>query len=343
MISIIIPVYNAEKYLRTALDSVLSQSERDIEVLCIDDGSQDSSPQIIAELQQHDKRLRYLHQANSGPGPARNRGIDESKGDYLFFMDADDCIAPDALRKLLGLLTEHDADIVVGWFKPFWDELDNWSSNHFPEAEVVQGDCALAYADESKFCASVWGKLYRREVIGSIRFSELRASEDAEFNIAVFSRAKKLVRFPAELYFYRQSDTSLVHNKLHYEWNFFASRRITSLCLKLYEGKALYQAAALQLIRRFGTANILYRLMLMVNDPRFTQAERLALLDTATEALREITTECRRILERVNVFLPKYRLVYTLVVRFQSLIALRLFNRIQRAMHKALRCMRCIL
>lgn len=344
MISVIIPVYNAEKYLRTALDSVLNQSERDIEVLCIDDGSQDSSPQIIAELQHQDRRLRYLHQANSGPGPARNRGIDESKGDYLFFMDADDCLAPDALHKLLELLTKHDADIVAGWFRTFWGELNNYTCNHIPEAEVVyDGDCALAYANEPRFCGVVWGKLYRREVIGSVRFSEHRALEDVEFNIAVFSHAKKLVRFPAVLYFYRQSNTSLARNKLHYEWSFTASQKITSLCLKLHHEEKISRTAALQLIRRYGTGSIMRRLVLMVNNPKFRKAEHLVLLNKANMALRNITTESRQKLGKGNVFFSKYYLVYAVAVRFRSLVALRLFNKIQKAIRRAHRCMRCIL
>lgn len=84
MISIIIPVFNAEKYLRVALESVLTQTYTDFEVICIDDGSCDNSSEIIREMQETDTRIRYLWQENSGPGAARNRGIKESKGDYLF-------------------------------------------------------------------------------------------------------------------------------------------------------------------------------------------------------------------------------------------------------------------
>ena len=106
-VSIVIPVYNAERYLGRCLDSVLAQTLRDIEVICIDDGSTDSSPTILEKHRSADGRIRIIHQENSGQGAARNRGIDAATGDFICFVDADDALADaDALR---SLVTEMDA------------------------------------------------------------------------------------------------------------------------------------------------------------------------------------------------------------------------------------------
>ena len=96
-ISVIIPVYNVEKYLKESLESVVNQTLNDIEIICIDDGSTDSSPSILKEYQNNDERFIIINQENSGPGAARNRGIKEAKGKYTYFLDSDDYLELDAL------------------------------------------------------------------------------------------------------------------------------------------------------------------------------------------------------------------------------------------------------
>lgn len=115
LVSVIIPTYNVEQYIGECLDSVLSQTLRDLEIICVDDCSTDSSPAILAEYAARDSRLRVLRQpSNMRPGAARNRGMDEARGKYLYFMDADDTLAePSALMELSTLADEHDLDHIV--------------------------------------------------------------------------------------------------------------------------------------------------------------------------------------------------------------------------------------
>lgn len=110
-VSVIIPVYNAEKYLAECLDSVCSQTLRDIEIICVDDGSADSSPAILSEYAARDGRIRVITQPNAGAGEARNRGIAAAEGEYLAFIDADDFWKPQLLEKIYDQVKAYDADI----------------------------------------------------------------------------------------------------------------------------------------------------------------------------------------------------------------------------------------
>ena len=113
-VSVIIPVYNAAQWLGACLDSVLSQSLRDIEVICIDDGSTDSSPSILGTYQLADRRVRVIHQENAGQGMARNRGLEAATGDYVYFMDADDALAgPDVLERLVAEAGRERLDVLA--------------------------------------------------------------------------------------------------------------------------------------------------------------------------------------------------------------------------------------
>jgi glycosyltransferase involved in cell wall biosynthesis len=123
-ISVIIPVYNSEKYLENALDSVLNQTFQDFEILCIDDGSQDSSAKIIKNYSQKDKRVQYFYQKNQGPGPARNKGIKKAKGDFISFLDSDDYLEKDALRRTYDIAMKKNLDLVLFNAQPIYESLE---------------------------------------------------------------------------------------------------------------------------------------------------------------------------------------------------------------------------
>ena len=112
-VSIIIPVFNVEMYLKECLDSVLGQTLKDIEVICVDDGSTDASPQMLREYAEKDERLKIIYQENKGAGTARNVGMKEARGKYLFFMDSDDYCALDFLEKTTKYADEKKSDILV--------------------------------------------------------------------------------------------------------------------------------------------------------------------------------------------------------------------------------------
>lgn len=194
--SVVIPVYNAERYLRRCLDSVLSQTLRDIEVICIDDGSTDSSPSMLNEYQAMDRRLRVIHQENAGQGAARNRGIDAATGDCICFVDADDALADaDALSSLvadmdaLGLqLLMYDA---VTHFEDGVDSrsvaLGNYRRRYVYTSPVTGTEMFVAMNRHGEFSVSPCLYLVRRDalVLSSVRFAEGVLHEDDIFTVSL--------------------------------------------------------------------------------------------------------------------------------------------------------------
>ena len=112
-VSVVIPVYNIEAHLRQCLDSVAGQTLSDLEVICVDDGSTDTSPAILEEYAQKDPRFQVIRQANAGPGAARNRGMERSSGRYLIFLDSDDWFEPDFLERMTARAEETGADVTI--------------------------------------------------------------------------------------------------------------------------------------------------------------------------------------------------------------------------------------
>ena len=337
MISILIPVCNEEKYLRTALESVLSQTVTDLEVICIDDGSTDSTSQIIADLQVYDSRIRYFHQNNAGLGVTRNHGLDECHGDYVFFMDADDILVPNTLEVLLSLIKKHNADIAVGLFKWIYETPSKVKAVDFVPEIIHEGDCAFAYAEETKFCGSAWGKLYKKEIIGNTRFSSIKCCEDVEFNIQVFAKARKVVRTSAELYLYRQVETSLVHDKRHFEWSFEACLEISRLCLRMHDKDEISTRAAVALIRQYATCNIMIRILqlCLATPQRYSKNEFREVLAKGRTSLQGILDEGHP-LERHGLLQTKYRIIYLLTFRLHSVCLLLFFAKLQAQLHKGL-------
>ena len=112
-VSVILPVYNTEKYLPECLDSIINQSLRDIEIICVDDGSTDSSLQILKEYAEKDKRISVIHKNNGGQGSARNVGLNHAKGEYITFVDSDDYITEDMIYYLLKFLEDNKLDVAM--------------------------------------------------------------------------------------------------------------------------------------------------------------------------------------------------------------------------------------
>lgn len=189
-ISIIIPIYNAEKYLGRCVDSILSQTFTDFEVLLIDDGSPDSSPAICDEYAKRDPRVRVFHKPNGGVSSARNLGLDNAKGEWITFIDADDYITKDLLYDYI--LDSDSSDLVIQGFshnKDFDVSLPN---------QILDGEDLIdKFIDiDSEIKGFVWNKLYRRDIIknNNIKFDEnISMIEDLLFNI-IFVKHCKSVR-----------------------------------------------------------------------------------------------------------------------------------------------------
>lgn len=207
MISLILPAYNAEKYLRECLDSALGQSYADIEIIVVDDGSTDSTPEIAAEYAARDPRVRVFSKANGGPSEARNFGIGKSKGDYLCFLDSDDCLYPDSLEILYeGIAT--GAPLSTGRF------TREKSVGRSKEVKWRVIDSQSAIADmmyQKSVLPSAWGKLFDRRLFDNITFREGITYEDLDVLYRVVAEAGKIAVTDSPVYFYRFNSTSLTN------------------------------------------------------------------------------------------------------------------------------------
>ena len=200
MVSVIIAVYNVEAYLRQCLDSVIGQTLRHIEIICVDDGSTDSSLQILKEYQLKDSRIRIIRQAHAGAGAARNKGLQAARGEYLSVLDSDDFFEPDMLKKAYYAAKVEDADIVV--FKSdFYDEQEH---RFTPCDYSVREDMlpkinpfgAMDIPDRifNIGCGWAWDKLFRRDFVeeNRARFQEIRTSNDMFFVFYLYSKAESI-------------------------------------------------------------------------------------------------------------------------------------------------------
>jgi hypothetical protein len=200
-LSIIVPVFNAEKYLRPCLDSLVNQMMTDYEIILVNDGSTDSSAEIMEEYRKrYPDRIRIMTVENGGQARARNLALEEAKGDYIGFTDSDDTAHTDMFPKLCDAAERENADIAV---------CDCWRVE--PERKVYQP----ARTEEKSISASgaVWNKIFRRDFIGDIRFPEGRWYEDLAFSAKLLAKADKIVFVQEALYDYRCGHTSTMTNQ----------------------------------------------------------------------------------------------------------------------------------
>ena len=223
MISVIVPVYNAEKYLHRCVDSILSQSYTDFELLLIDDGSPDNSGTICDEYAAKDNRVRVFHKENAGVSKSRNLGLDNAWGEWIAFVDSDDYVHEDYLRELYNLC---DADLVVGSYQMVG--TDTPISGVIPKETYLRGnlkDALLLYGETGNFRGAMC-KMYKREIINlnNIRYNEkMSASEDWLFALEYLKYVNKLVTIDCPYYFYEQGISgSLSKHTLNFESYFYA-------------------------------------------------------------------------------------------------------------------------
>ena len=169
MISVIVPVYKVEKYLRRCVDSILNQSYTDFELLLIDDGSPDGCPQICDEYARLDNRVRVFHKPNGGLSDARNYGLDQISGDYVSFIDSDDYVGPDYLKILIELAEKYDASVAaVAHVCVYNDEASFVSSKD--DRYEIPNDKILRAVAQGQLIFSAWGKLIHRDLFAQARF-----------------------------------------------------------------------------------------------------------------------------------------------------------------------------
>ncbi|PWB88333.1 glycosyltransferase family 2 protein [Methanobrevibacter thaueri] len=220
-ISVIIPVYNVEDYLSQCLDSICNQTFKDIEIICVNDGSIDNSLDILNEYAESDRRIKIINQHNQGLAASRNQGLKEAKGDYVYFIDSDDYIELDALEKLHENIVTNSSDMVLFKFQ----KVDDYRNVHKRGVEfkidkifgdIDYGNFTFTYKDvkrhvmNSAFSACL--KLYRRDFIEDISFPIGLNFEDVPVHVKLMLEAESLSFVPEFLYNYRSNPDSILNS-----------------------------------------------------------------------------------------------------------------------------------
>lgn len=218
-VSVIIPVYNVEKYLSECVDSVLHQSYQNFEIILVDDGSKDKSGEICDKYASSDSRISVIHKENGGASSARNVGMDSANGEYIFFLDSDDRIENTALEKLLTAITENDCDIAFCQAYAIDEDTERVNKSNYGYHRDYGSGSAQSFFSEmvkyKEFHVAVWMLLYKRAFLkkNKLRFVEGIMYEDCIFSFQVYSLAEKAVHVNEYLYYRRYRDNSVMTSK----------------------------------------------------------------------------------------------------------------------------------
>jgi len=209
-ISIVVPVYNAGRHIGECLAAIGAQPFADFEVIAVDDGSTDASGAILADWRARDTRIRVVAQANRGPSAARNAGLARAHGDYVWFVDADDVVAPDALGAIAAAARARDADIVAFNAEVFDTEhAQPFYHRPKPAGPVSGEEWIRATIAQHEFLNYLWVHCYRRASLQPMRFVENILHEDIGWNTECMLRARRVVYVDRALYRHRRHPASL--------------------------------------------------------------------------------------------------------------------------------------
>lgn len=222
-VSIIIPVYNVEKYLAECIESVLQQTYTNWEMLLIDDGSTDHSSEICEEYAKKDVRIKVIHQENGGQSKARNTGLDAATGEYIMFLDSDDIYDEKAVEVLQKEISEKNADYIVANYMNMENDGTKWDHPIFNQERYQNFELSIEDYKDSFFVMNntIWNKIYRKSFLDSIqlRFEEGIPSEDLVFITYCFIKAKKVFYIKDIVTYYRQrNNNNSVSNNCSYDF-----------------------------------------------------------------------------------------------------------------------------
>lgn len=281
IVSVIVSVYNVEAYLRVCLDSLVSQTLKEIEIICVDDGSTDSSLTILQSYAARDSRIHIIHQKNEGLSIARNVGIEKSRAPYIMFCDSDDSYEPCMCEKMVKII-ECDADIdlgICGVAITYEADRKLRRSDEYYYKVKYEGKIPLSPDVIERIDVSAWNKIYRRSLIEKhhIRFPEKLKFEDAYFKQVYCSYAANAYFIRDKLYHYRRREGSIM-NRLFKREDDMSIHHIL-MVMKLWEH-----------YKEKGTINIWREHLLKLVSENFILALRYSSGSRSIETLRDVTT-----------------------------------------------------
>lgn len=225
LISVIMPAYKTEEsHLRKAIESVINQSYRKLEIVLVDDGSPDQCGAICDAYAGTDNRIRVIHKKNGGVSSARNCGLETVTGDYIFFVDSDDTLKGNAIEVLFAIVQKTNADIVICSCKHVKEKNDDNAIydgayqclKTVESAEAIKNLSYNIHVFDELEPTAVWGKLYKKSAVQNLRFNEkMNVGEDFVFNYFAICKAKVVTYCNLKLYNYNFVETSLMNNKIY--------------------------------------------------------------------------------------------------------------------------------
>lgn len=262
LVSIIIPVFNAEDYIGRCVNSVGSQNYENLEIILVNDGSTDKSLEICEKMSINDRRIKVINCKNHGVSHARNTGLDNCNGDFITFIDSDDWVSKDYISTLLNYQEDSDYDIVISNATDVHDKCFVLESNNFEINKPLLLDrenSIVKFFKEDYFFPVCWGRLYKRNIIDSLRFDEsMSVAEDGKFFLEAMERSKKNIVITEKNYFYFIRNGSLAHSGYDKKW--LGELEFCNDCLKKYSNTKIEN----EVLYKFIEINV--RLALMQNS-----------------------------------------------------------------------------
>ena len=215
LISVIVPIFQVEKYLDKCISSIISQTYHNLEIILVDDGSTDNCSQICEKYKELDNRIKVIHKQNGGLSQARNVGLEIATGDFIGFVDSDDWIEPNMYETLISTLFEMNADIAVCGYQDEYEginsilhDITSFKRNQYTPEEALR----KILKGKSFISIMVWNKLYKKAVLADISFPEGKIYEDNLWTPLVIGNAKTIASINYPLYHYLNREESLSHN-----------------------------------------------------------------------------------------------------------------------------------
>lgn len=240
MVSIILPIYNVERYLEKCIDSILAQTYKELEVILVDDGSPDGCPEICDKYSAQDSRVVVIHQKNSGVSRARNAGLETARGEYIGFVDPDDFVVPEMYEEMVNAMETTQSELVICGYD-YVDESGEVTRPYSAKDEQIltQHDLVHMQFDMPPTIRHVvWNKLFRRDLLRQIRFPEhLHSSEDVDFMLEYIKRVRRACFIHRPLYKNTVRQGSATHGGLNIKAladSFVAHERMHLEAVKMY-------------------------------------------------------------------------------------------------------------
>lgn len=273
LVSIIIPIYKIERYIRPCIESVLSQTYRDLEIILIDDGSPDRCPQICDEYANKDPRVKVIHKKNSGLAEARNSGLNVCKGEYIAFVDGDDFIHKRYIEILLQACITQKSAVAIGKFERVPMEID--SSKKISEIldggkiKCISGQEAnyQIYNENWSRMIIAWGKLFHKSLLNGFYFPDVKLHEDEACIYKLLYSAKRVVLVDQLIYFYRYNPNGLMASRysvdkmtmisiLEERKNFYSQKGEQELIIKTINREFFTAVEYYQIIKKINAKNL---------------------------------------------------------------------------------------